>query len=427
MRRVMLLFLVVIFSSLSAYAEGVNVTIDGIDDHVPAGGTAIYRVEIANNQLANDVFAVEGDDLSLYPFSDFAFDVKTDPGEIEVNRGEKGSLMLYVRTLSTAGADKTYELPLKIISKIDKDIEVKTSLLVRIQPASTLIEITPEIPDVIAPGRETEITLLFKNNGNVLLEDAEVYLSSPVFTDTRILTFKPDVEIEEKFEINLDTDTEPGKYPLTVRVYKDDEIKGVFTAEFEVAMTTDVGEKQDTYESFLKKRILITNENDGNFDAQRKIEYKTGGLAKLFIRIDPDAEYKNGRYVWEFSLKPKEVYKVEIVVDYLTPAIIVLFIIIALGVLYYFLTKDVRVKKKVFKIRHNLEDNITELKIMLHVKNKTAKQANNVKITELLPSYVLLSKEFGTLKPDHIQKGTSGGMRLIWEVGLLEVGEERVI
>ena len=37
----------------------------------------------------------------------------------------------------------------------------------------------------------------------------------------------------------------------------------------------------------------------------------------------------------------------------------------------------------------------------------------------------MLTKEFGTLKPDHMQKG-SNNIRLIWNVPSLEIGEERI-
>ena len=70
---------------------------------------------------------------------------------------------------------------------------------------------------------------------------------------------------------------------------------------------------------------------------------------------------------------------------------------------------------------------MSDMKIVVHLRNKTGTTLNNVKIIDLVPSYVILSKDYPTLKPDHIQQGSSGGLRLIWEIGTLAPEEERII
>ena len=90
------------------------------------------------------------------------------------------------------------------------------------------------------------------------------------------------------------------------------------------------------------------------------------------------------------------------------------------------MSKDVSIKKRVFKVRHDEDEDEVELKVLLHVKNKKDKEVKEVRVIDLIPNLIIPTKEYGTLKPDRLQKG-SKGLRLVWEIQSLEPGEERII
>jgi hypothetical protein len=91
----------------------------------------------------------------------------------------------------------------------------------------------------------------------------------------------------------------------------------------------------------------------------------------------------------------------------------------------YYMKRVVSIKKAVFKMRDE-KGAVAEIKVLLHVSNKTSKPITEIKVVDILPNMLILSHEFGTLKPNKFQKGEKSS-RLIWDIDELEPGEERVI
>ena len=408
-------------------AQDVHISIKPVDSVIPAGGEAIFAVTIANNQTVNDVFQVKARELSLYPFSDFAADLRTSKQAIEVKRYTSETVFVYVRTLSSARESKTYELPIELTSTLDKDLEIKDTLFIRILPANQLIEILPALPEKVQPGRKVPFSVTFINKGNIVVPNAEVYVTSPVYTDTRILTFKPGVDVEEEFSIEVDENTAPGAYPLSIRVYQDNEIKGVYTTEILVTEHEKLEEQREVNERFLITTTTLTYTNTGNSPIEKEVRYEVSGLARFFSRTEPEAEYEQGAYVWKFTVQRGKIHTVSAITNYRTSLIILIIIILVCWGLWYWWNKRLHVRKKIFHIRHDQEEGMSDMKVMIHLKNKTGKTLREAKIIDLVPSYVILSKEYSTLKPDHIQQGSSGGLRLIWDVGALADKEERIV
>ncbi len=422
-----LVFLAVSLVPLAAAQDEIYVSAKAVDSVIPAGGEAIFAVTITNNQTVNDVFQIKAKELSLYPFSDFAAELRTSKQIIDVKRYTSETAFVYVRTLSSAREGKTYELPIEITSTLDKDLKIEDTLFIRILPANQLIEIIPQLPEKVQPGKKTKFYATFINRGNIVVPNAEVYITSPVYTDTRILTFKPDVDVEDEFSIEVDENTAPGTYPIAIRVYHDNEIKGVYTAEIIVTEHEKLEEQRDVNERFLVTTTTLTYTNTGNSPIEKSVRYEISGIERFFSSTKPEARHENGVYVWEFTVARGKSHAVTIVTNYRTPLIIIVILILAGWGLWHWWNKRLHVRKKIFHIRHDREEGMSDMKVMIHLKNKTGKTLHEVKIIDLVPSYVLLSKEYSTLKPDHIQQGSSGGLRLIWDVGTLAKSEERIV
>ncbi len=431
MRKLLILLTFLILLSSIVHAkntpEDVTITVRSLDTVIPAGGDAVFEIILTNHQSANDKFAIKANDLSLYPFSDFAADLRTELPTLEAPRGKTVSMLVYVKTLSSATEGKTYELPIEIQSTLDDNILIKESLYVRVLPANQLITIQTALPADIKPGKKTPFVLTFINKGNIVVDNAEVYITSPVYTDSRILTFKPGIDVEETFNLQVDEDTAPETYPLTIRIYQHDEIKGVYTTEITVGENEKLLETKDTEERFLKKTITLTYDNKGNYPVEKKVIYPIQGFQRFFTSTEPSATYDTGNYYWQFTVNRGKSIILTITTNYFTPLLIFILIILIGYVSWYFYNKRLHINKRVFKIKHDVEEGMSEMKIVVHVKNKTGTTLNNARLIDLVPSYVILSKDYPTLKPDHIQQGSSGGLRLIWDIGTLAPAEERII
>ncbi|MDO8628821.1 MAG: hypothetical protein Q7R56_03630 [Nanoarchaeota archaeon] len=410
-----------------AQAQEVTIEVKAIDSVIPAGGEALFQVFITNNQGVNDVFHIKAKELSLYPFSDFAADLRTDKQSYEIKRGTTQAVIVSVRTLSSAQEGKTYELPIEIQSTLDKNLRITESLYIRVLPANQLITIQPELPPELKPGKKVNYHILFTNKGNILLDNAEFYINSPIFTDSRILTFKPGVDIEETFTFDIPEDVEPGSYPVTMRVYHLDEIKGVYSGELVVTENEKLTETKNVEEGFLKTTTTLTYENTGNSPIIKEVIYDIKGLPRFFTSTTPLGEKVEQGYRWEFTVNRGKTHTIIIKTNYFIPLLIFILVLVILFLVYYYYNKKLHLKKKIFKVNHDKEEGMSELKIILHLRNKTGKQINGVKLVDLVPTYVILSKDYQTLKPEHIQQGSSGGHRLIWDIGTLAPTEERII
>ncbi|HLD15746.1 MAG TPA: hypothetical protein VJB94_04190 [Candidatus Nanoarchaeia archaeon] len=425
MKRLIIVLAAILLLTTSAYAADLTFGVKTDNPDVPAGGEIVYDVTIVNNQPRSDTIKVFVDELNLFPFSDFALSAKIEPNFFDIAGGASKKVKVSIRTMDTTTESRNYEIPLKAHSVIDSSVKEETLLVMHVTSSKDLIKVTPHLPDELIPGDTNGIAVDFKNNGNILIENAEVYVTSEVFSASKVLTFRPGKDFTEAFDIDLKPDTKPGVYTLSIRIYKDQELKGVYTSDFAVASNPDIKESKNVASGFLRKKITITNENEGNAPIKRRIEYKISGISRFFTKVDPAASYQDGMYVWEFNVGAGEKQVINILIDYRTPFIVLFALALFILLAYYILTRGVNIKKRVFKISHDVEEGITELKIMLHIKNKAGKPVKEIKIIDLIPDHLMLTKEFGTLKPDHMQKG-SNNIRLIWNVPSLEIGEERI-
>lgn len=417
--------IVALFLTTSVYAADLTFGVKTDNPEVPAGGEIVYDVTIVNKQARSDTIKIFIDELNLFPFSDFALSAKIEPNIIDLPAGGSQKVKVSIRILDTTKESRNYEVPLKAHSVLDPTIKEETLLVMHVTSSKDLIKVSPHLTSELVPGKNIGIPIDFKNKGNVFIENAEVYVTSEVFSASKVLTFSPGKDFTENFNVELKPDTKPGVYTLSVRIYKDQELKGVYTSDFKVASNPDIKESKNVVSGFLRKKITITNENLGNAAIKRRVEYKVSGISRFFTKADPITNYENGMYVWEFNVRPGTKETINILIDYRTPFMVLFALALFILLAYYILSRGVSIKKRVFKISHDVEEGMTELKIMLHIKNKAGKPVKEIKVIDLIPDHLMLTKEFGTLKPDHIQKG-SNNIRLIWNVSSLEIGEERI-
>ncbi len=423
----MVKWLVVFLVALALMVVAVNADIKisqvSLVNDVFPGETATFKLTITNDKSTDNAFIVDVDPLKVYPFNDIFKEIRISTNQVDVPAFSEGSFTVEVKVLEDVVPNKNYETAIKIRSLVTKE-KIVYSLGVSVVEPENLIDIATDIPNKISPGEEVSFNVNLKNRANLILPNAEIYINSDLFSESFKEKFYPFYETTKTITFRTDPAAKPGMYTLGVRVYSDGLLKGKLIKGFEVVSNQDVVEKTRTSSGFLTKTKVITKTNVGNTAVQDRLKFSISSFTKLFTRFDKEPGKAEGMLEWQFLLQPGESYSVTITTDYRILFAVIAAIVIIVGAYIYRSTKGVIIKKSILKVRE--VDGTSELKVMLHLKNKTDSRIRNVKLVETLPSIVSHSPEFGTLKPDKIQKEEKM-TRMIWSVEELEKGEERII
>ena len=432
-RYVFVLFLLLLVYHISSVtAASIIATASEGDRVVQAGGEATFILTLKNTQLREDSFTLRVDDFSVAPFSDVIERVSFEPSSlIKIPANNEKQVTVKIAFLETARVDKNYVTDVTIKSTTNSELSTTVGLSTYVISPRDVIDIMLTMPPSLIPGRKETLIAIFTNNANIDFEKLDIFYTSPVFNAEDTVRLSSLDKKELPLLLTLDSLTTPGDYSLIVRVFEEGKIKGSKSFPFSVGLNPDLREVEESRRQFLRNNVEIVRENEGNTIVSKTVKYPLGYVQYLFTRTSPSGELVivNGQrmYQWVFDIPPGDIYRIEIVTDYRTPFFTFVGILNFIALFFYFRQKNIQIKKSVFKV-HEPKDaqGVTELKILLRVKNRTHKEMYHVKIIDLLPRTIKLDMEFGTLKPVKIEEGTMG-MRLLWELDKLDPGDERVL
>ena len=423
--------MILLFALVSTvcYADNeVSSDVISLFSETEAGGSVEYYVNITNLQVEKDIYRLNYDSLSIAPFSDFANNILIEPSQMKLDSGESGLFHVKIKVLETAKEDRNYDTVLSITSLTKPKIKEEVSIKTYVVSSTDLVLIFPEIPEEIIPGEETKIIIRLKNRANIPLENYEILISSdlPQIYRNFVTDFLPNEEIVETLTITPGKLIQPGNYIVNIKAYdSDSKTRGSYSSAFTIPKSENVLEQQGEDSSFMSKTTTLTKKNEGNIKSTLTIESKVGFIKRLFTKTNPNPKFENGVYIWEKELNPGEEFSVSYTTSYRPIFYGVLIIILVTFAMNYLLDKSVLIKKRIYRIKRTT-DGLSELKILIHVKNGKAKEITGVSVIDILPNTMGIPEEFGTLKPTSIQQGTKG-RRFIWEIGTLAAHEERII
>tara|TARA_Y100000310_G_C20650358_1_gene799083 strand:- start:86 stop:1519 length:1434 start_codon:yes stop_codon:yes gene_type:complete len=421
------IFLFILAGLANAQNEMVTEIID-VSNEAEAGGTAEFQIKIKNHQNDRDIYRIFYNDLSIAPFSEFAESIKFENSQIKLDSEEEGIFDIKINVLDTTIENKNYETTVTISSLTEPEIIQDIILKTYVVSPEDIIMIFPDIPETIIPGEEYEIKIRLKNRANVKLVSYEVLVSSdlPQLKKNFITDFEPNEEIIETFKIKTGEKTKAKDYVVSIRVYDtESKTKGSYSSAITLIKSENIEEKTNEEKSFLSSTTTITKTNEGNIKTTQKIEVTKNFFERIFTDVNPEAYLESGKYVWEAELEPGEEFSAEITSNYRPIFYGIIIIIIATLIMIYLLDKSVILRKRMFKIKRT-QEGLSELKILIHLRNGKPNELKAVRILDVLPKTLESTDEFGTMKPTKVQQGTKG-KRLIWEIGDLAPGEERII
>ncbi|MBI4441272.1 hypothetical protein HY639_03830 [Candidatus Woesearchaeota archaeon] len=430
---VFLLFLPVIV------AQDFSVAVEPIKGRVNADEIASFYLTITNILDKPDDYSLEFSDVGLWesyytdPLSDYLSGINNVAA-----RGQY-TTRVYLRPMKTTPVGyHTTKVLVRSKSTGKTDI---AELTVYITAGPSKKEYLPNVhcsvrvPDKIDPRSETKFTVALTNRNTRNITSLDIEFASTLLKNVApyITSLGPSEKKEVTFPLLFDPLHPPQKDALKTTVKVDQYTFTCNKQDFEIVdYTSDFAVKSNLVESFLKTEEERTFTNMGNARHTQRVLEPTSLFASLFTWSVPEPSetlrIDSVRYrAWEFTLAPSESAKVTLYTNY-RPIFHLFLAVIIILIFYYMLRAPIAVRKQAKHIEMR-EGGLSELKILLSVRNRQGIPLDHIIVHDEIPHLTQVHPEFGvgTLKPDKIMKHAHGGSVLEWHIDELEPYEERLI
>lgn len=439
--RILLIFAFLVVLANFVYAADVSndtllpfkVSVETIKERIDFEENAMYKIIIENPRNTIEKFNIKPG----APYVEWF--IKTDPVSdysVTVYPNSKKEVMLIVKPLSV-GLGR-YSLMINV--KHESGETFNQNIMVNVVSMSNLpaIGITGKIPAKIDPREEFVVTVWLENKNAKKLDGISVELRSDSIQDTATTSLGPIGSGDDKktleFSIKLDKKTSPRNDSLRIFAKAMDgdnvyEMKSV-PYYFEIINYGGVVDNHNPRFRFLGRYDEITFVNDANTKFEGVAKIKNPFYRALFTKADPKPKsfvLEGVRYIgWDASLEPQESFDVVVKVNYI-PLFILIAVILFILISYYVFRSPIVITKSVQAVLKS-EGGIRQFKILLHVKNRSKKLAENVAVIDRIPDIAdfIREEEAGTLQPIKVVH-TKRGVVAKWVINSLDREEETVI
>ena len=291
---------------------------------------------------------------------------------------------------------------------------------------------TVEIPPFVDPRNEIVITVNLENQNKRNLTDLSVKVRSNVINQDYVTSVGPLERRTVQFTARVDPRTPPQRDTLQVTVVSTVKDKGyqfdLPPLEYDVASYGQLSPSVQVQKSFLKTVRIITVMNNANIVLEEPFAYGLPWYQRWFTGTSPNAaRTENGALVWDAKLNVGNSMMLRLSTNY-RPLAVAIIIAAILLVLYYVFRSPLTVRKSA-TVMSTREGGISELKILLELKNRSSKPIHQATVIDLVPRIAELLKEYevGTLAPAKVIRHERKGTIVRYEVGDILPYEERVI
>ena len=416
-----------------AYAASFDVKVTPVNDKIVVDEVAEFDIAVQNNLDTDEEYTIK---KAGYPFWDMYTKPLQNPITLKVPAQSTRSIKLFVDPLYITSVD-TYTLDVGIVLGRTGE-EQKAPITVGIKSTEpliggyipTVLTSTSISPEKIDPRGEFTIRIVL-NNQNVLdYPNLTIRIESNLFKDGLFVPLGPKEDKTIEVTKELDAMTTPQEDRLVIAIFKDERlIVSPIVKEFEV-IEYMIQEDLPKEQSFLKirKGIKIVSNNP---DYNGIVKIGTTPIKNLFMTTSPRAEIvkENGKQylVWQVEVGPSRTISVYTTENY-RPIVVIVVLVIAAIVLYFLFRSPIVVRKAIGNIGMS-EGGISEAKIVVRVKNRSAKQITNIEVMDNLPHIAHVEKELsiGSMQPHAVLNHPKKGIMIKWAIETLEAGDERVL
>jgi hypothetical protein len=287
------------------------------------------------------------------------------------------------------------------------------------------------IPGTIDPREDIVITISLENQNRRNLSSISIKARSNVINQDFEANLNPLERKTFKFIAQIDPRTPPQRDVLLITAVTSEADKGyqfdLPQIEYEIKPYGQLSPEIQTQKSLLKTDRTITLTNNANILLEEDYYFPLSWTARTFTKTTPKARVQDGQLGWTVKLNVGNSMELHVVTNYRPIAALIILAGIILA-LYYAFRSPILVKKTAGVISTR-EGGISELKILLEIKNRTGKPVNEATIMDMVPRIAELIKDhdIGTLAPTKITKHERKGTLIKYEVGDILPYEERLI
>ncbi len=434
MRHVLLLMLCCLVLSSTANAFSFSVNITPQSQTIRINETAVFDLDVSHDSAQTETFEIYSPDV--------VWDITTDPLSdrlLQVPPETSKRTHLIVTPLYVKPG--FYGVPITINHAGGQGI-AKEAVMIGVVPETDQggqygpsVYTDLKINQVIDPRQPQKIYLTLKNQNRRTLDKLDIRIRSTLLNKDLVTSLGPLQEKTLEIDYVLDPDTKPQEDTVRGSVFTADRDK---TLQFDlpaikvrVVPYGDILVEEKISNGLLINRHSYKFTNPANTLRDKTIERNVTYVQSWFLDSSPHPVVKKvaGGYVyqWNFILEPGQEAQLTIKTNHRTLAYLVLIaIIVLLG--YGFLRSPLNVKKTALVIERQ-EGGVSQLKVLITLKNRSARSVRGITIKDKVPAIASIAKEHspGSLLPEKVMHYDNGEALLKWHLPHLEPHEERIV
>ena len=392
---------------------------------------AYYTVSITNTQNNSDLFTVSTSDY------DWILDMVDQVGEIQPGATKDQLVGIIPKTSAALGASI---VRIKVRSANTNEFD-ELNAVVTVVPingsnrtyTANIFMNAQTIPDV-DPRQGLTVSVYMRNRNARNYEKLLVLMQSDLFNKSYTTSLGPIGDSGEKtnqITILLDPKTPPGTHPLTIDVVVDNTTANEYKTQYTVKAYQDVKTTETSSTTFFKTVTVYTVVNNGNTQQTDTVLHPTNILKRLFTTatsqytVQPSSQGKDLSF--SVALDPQQQTEITVTENY--RLLFILAVLVIVSIVSYYLFRSPVVLRKEAAIVGSSTDGVSEMKMRLFIKNRSAKPITGIHIIDRVTSMADVVKEasLGTLQPTKVLKKKGHGTLVRWDIDTLEAFEERII
>ncbi len=423
---------VMLLASMGAAKASFLVESKPIRDSVFWNEQATYELKVTNNEAYDDTFRIRAPEIF--------WSVQSRPmhqyfGGVDVKGRSSETVTLLINPIQYIPSGQ-YKVEVDFES-INTGVAQREFLIIEIKPSTQTakdymasVGKTVTMPQKTDPRNKVPVKVELINRNPKNITTLEIAAKGNTVQKKTTTQLQPLEQKSVDIELQLDPLTSPQKDTITwTFTANGNALEPDIKQTLEILPYTDMQKEKGDAKEFLKTTYSTTYTNKGNSAASQTVEWKTSIIERLFTNTEPKAyviSKSDGQYfLWSLSLGPQEKATVKVTKSY-RPLFVLFTIAVLITALYYIFRSPVKIRKEVTVIGYE-EGGISDLKVILHVKNRSRRNYDKIIISDKVPAiaHIVKASEVGSLTPTKTMQ-TKDGAIIRWELEKLEPSEERV-
>jgi len=423
MKRLILLFFVILILSTGVNAAGLSIKSNVIDNLILVGEDAEFEITVTNEQIFTDKITFIISDLDWEWQKQF-FDIAP---------GMSRTFTLNVKAPINVIKSGIHSVNLKVYSTSNSGVYIYEPLLIHVLDEGSFLKLEKINYPIngLNPEKETNLLkVIIKNQYDKPIDNVEINIESDIFeSDYKKVDFSPAELKTEEFFVNIKSGTEEGLHDVRVLLKKGSDILLDDTKKVLVGKHSDIKEDKEIRSGFLIKKISILKRNEGSITNNEVYRYRLNSFERLFSDVEPAPSYveKSGNdyyYIWDFDIEPGQNYLISVEVNYRDPLFILVGLILIIYLIVYLTESGISISKKVLTIKS--KEGVSYMKILLLIKNKGKKEIKHARVVDRLFNAKTVPSDYGTLRPSKVNRN-GDDVSIVWDIPSLIGKEERIL